>query len=285
MARRYRRKKNHGDPLTAGVGLILLAGLAINAKATIGLAALLIIAGTSLWLMRAATQRKPTQGSAQGADNQGSSGSLQATPGDPTVEAEWTQRRAPTCDPLPTEWSTKLLFQVDWKLIEDLTAAYFRAKGWDASVTGNGADDGVDIALRRSNSGQALIGVVQCKAWKEQLVGVSQIRELLGTMTHFSAPLGVFITLKGYTEQARAFAKGKHIQLIDAERLIKLIKGLDPITQKSLLEQITNGDFRVPSCPSCGTKLVKRSSRSSNRTFWGCTNFPNCRFVLNGHQP
>jgi hypothetical protein len=34
-------------------------------------------------------------------------------------------------------------------------------------------------------------------------------------------------------------------------------------------------------CPECGGKLVKKKQSNSNRTFWGCSNFPTCRYTRN----
>lgn len=36
------------------------------------------------------------------------------------------------------------------------------------------------------------------------------------------------------------------------------------------------------SCPKCGSKLVERVAKKGENvgnTFWGCSNFPKCRFV------
>jgi hypothetical protein len=30
-------------------------------------------------------------------------------------------------------------------------------------------------------------------------------------------------------------------------------------------------------CPKCGTEMIKRTSRKTGDTFWGCANFPKCR--------
>lgn len=37
-------------------------------------------------------------------------------------------------------------------------------------------------------------------------------------------------------------------------------------------------------CPSCGAQMIRRTSRSGNnagKEFWGCTNFPKCRGIIN----
>lgn len=44
----------------------------------------------------------------------------------------------------------------------------------------------------------------------------------------------------------------------------------------------------TPSCPRCGAKLVLRTSTKGQHTgnqFWGCSNFPKCRYMQNYIQP
>lgn len=40
-------------------------------------------------------------------------------------------------------------------------------------------------------------------------------------------------------------------------------------------------DIKQP-CPKCGAKLVKRVKRNTNKTFYGCSNYPNCDFAAPG---
>lgn len=40
------------------------------------------------------------------------------------------------------------------------------------------------------------------------------------------------------------------------------------------------GDDAVPSCPKCGTPMVRRTRKSDGGQFWGCPNYPKCRGIL-----
>ena len=40
-------------------------------------------------------------------------------------------------------------------------------------------------------------------------------------------------------------------------------------------------DIKQP-CPKCGSKLVKRNSKKTGKSFYGCTNYPNCDFASPG---
>ena len=183
----------------------------------------------------------------------------------------------------PSQWTLALIKSLDWKVFEELCAAYFVAKGWRAEVTGAGADGGVDILLYRSNQPDKVLGVIQCKAWGKKLIGVKAIRELFGVMHDAGCELGVFVSASGYTADATRFAKDKKIKLLDTETLLKLILELPIDSQTQLLKEMTKGDYRTPSCPRCETKLIKRQvkkGRNQGSSFWGCASFPKCRYTM-----
>lgn len=188
----------------------------------------------------------------------------------------------------PASWSLELINQLEWKRFEELCAGYFSAKGYRAEVTRLGADGGIDIFLYKpSFSESAVFGVVQCKAWNTNKVGVKPIRELFGVMAAEKAPLGVFITSGEYTKEAKDFAQGKNLKLLTGASLLELVKSLSPEEQEKLLVKITSGDYRTPSCPSCGTKMVQRNSskgKDIGNVFWGCSNYPKCRNTLKFKQ-
>mgnify|MGYP006284710423 FL=1 len=141
----------------------------------------------------------------------------------------------------------------------------------------------MDVLLYGESDPEKVLGIVQCKAWREKLVGVKEIRELLGLMTAQGCPMGVYITTSSYTPDAKAFAEGKHIKLMDTGQLLQLIQELPSESQALLLEKTTEGDYTTPSCPNCGTKLVSRTSRkgkNAGQFFWGCPNFPGCRYTM-----
>lgn len=181
----------------------------------------------------------------------------------------------------PEAWSLGLLHQIEWRRFEELCAGYWRAKDWRAVTTGLGADGGVDIFLyRQGQYSDKALGVIQCKAWSRHLVGVGPVRELYGVKAAEDAPLAVFMTSGDYTEEAKAFAAGKHLGLITGEKLVQLLKQLPEPAGSRLLRNITAGDYTTPSCPHCGIKMARRRSYRRNQEFWGCRNYPRCKQTL-----
>ncbi len=183
----------------------------------------------------------------------------------------------------PVEWSLELIRSLDWKRFEEVCAWYFQAKGRHAKVTEFGGDGGIDVLLLENGDPGKVLGVVQCKAWTKKPVGVREVRELLGVMTDVGCPLGVYVTTSYYTPDAKTFADGKPIELIDAALLLASIQELSLELRTDLLRKTTSGDYTTPSCPNCGIKLILRTSRKGNNagsSFWGCLNFPRCRYRM-----
>jgi restriction system protein len=180
-----------------------------------------------------------------------------------------------------SQWNLPLLKALDWKRFELLCAGYFEELGFRAETTRAGPDGGVDIHLFTNESRHPAI-VVQCKAWRNVPVGVSLVRELLGVMTAADVKEGIIATVGTFTGEARTFALGKNIHLIDGEDFLVKLAALPPDRQRSLLAFATEGDFTTPTCPSCGigTRMMLRTSGKDGARFWGCGNFPRCRATI-----
>jgi restriction system protein len=74
-----------------------------------------------------------------------------------------------------------------WSDFELMVGEAFRRAGYAVEERGGRSPDGgVDLVLR--GDGERV--VVQCKHWKDRLVGVSVVRELLGTVMDFDLGAG-----------------------------------------------------------------------------------------------
>lgn len=171
------------------------------------------------------------------------------------------------------QWSLELLRQIEWRRVEELTAAYFREETFRAETNEFGADGGIDVKLFEKGK-QKPYAIVQCKAWVRK-VGIKPIRELLGVMTHEKVPRGIFVTTGDYTDDAISFAKRNPIILITGEMLVNDILSFSDDAKTRLMNVATEGDYTTPTCPSCGIKMTLRSSDRGD--FWGCTNYPRCK--------
>lgn len=191
---------------------------------------------------------------------------------------EKARRAAPAVvhDPAPAAWTLEALRQLEWKRIEQLCAAYYEAAGFRTEMQASGPDGGIDVKLYKSDPDHPL-AIVQCKAWNSQ-VGVKEVRELLGVMAHVKVGRGIFVSTGGYTQEALAFGAANPIQLLDGQGLVDKLLGLPAQHRAMLLKTSFAGDYRTPTCPSCGVKLRQRSGKRG--AFWGCTGYPRCKTLI-----
>ncbi len=105
---------------------------------------------------------------------------------------------------------------------EHMVGALFERMGYDVRTTVASGDDGVDLYVRQGRR----TAVVQCKRYRGD-VGSPLVRDLYGTMLHNSADEAYMVTTGNISNQARRWAEGKPIQMIDGFALVEWISTLD----------------------------------------------------------
>lgn len=180
--------------------------------------------------------------------------------------------------------SANALDGMSWREFEMLVGEAYALQGYRVTETGGGgADGGIDLVLAKG--GEKFF--VQCKQWKAFRVGVDVVRELYGVMAAKGATGGFVVTSGRFTEDAKAFADGRNVQLVDGTKLFAMIK---QVKQSQAAKQSATGApiqakepvAAEPTCPQCGSSMVKRTARKGGNAggeFWGCSKFPNCRGV------
>ncbi|HEX9392498.1 MAG TPA: restriction endonuclease [Usitatibacteraceae bacterium] len=188
--------------------------------------------------------------------------------------------------------STNALDGMSWREFEMLVGEAFRLNGFSVVETGGGgADGGVDLVLSKGSEKF----LVQCKQWKAYRVGVDVVRELYGVMAASGATGGFVVTSGRFTEDAKAFAEGRNLQLLDGETLFAMIKQ----ARRSIASGGSQGGQSKPlasmqraaapaaavACPVCGSAMVKRVAGkgvNAGSAFWGCSRYPGCRGTRGG---
>ena len=176
------------------------------------------------------------------------------------------------------KWDLELLQSVEWKAFEDLCAEVLRHTKYRPETTGPGADGGIDIYLYKGEDSTPFAGV-QCKAWRNRSIGVKEIRELYGIVKGNGLKHGIFITCRDFTIDAREFAEGKALKLIDGLELVKILNRLPKEKRQTVNEKILTENYTTPTCPQCNIKMVLRTARKGKNAgsqFWGCPTFPRC---------
>jgi len=173
------------------------------------------------------------------------------------------------------QWSPAALAAIEWRRFEALCEALYAQAGFATRSQSHGADGGIDIWLQSKHSDVPRI--VQCKHWQGKAVGVKEMREFFGVMASQQLKSGTYVTSGAFSAEAKAFAKANGIHAQDGAELLALIGQRTPEQQAALLAVAFEGEYWRPTCASCGTKMVERSSTKSEGSFWGCANYPKCR--------
>jgi ssDNA-binding Zn-finger/Zn-ribbon topoisomerase 1 len=169
------------------------------------------------------------------------------------------------------------LNRLDWYQFEKLMALVFEQQGFSVQRHGGAkADGGVDLVITKGQEQT----VVQCKHWKAQDVGVRHIREFLGTLTDVGSPKGIFITSKDFTEDARALAHKHNIQIFGERETLRMLEEVNWKCNPAILGAL---DHNKKICPRCDSRMELKTAKrgaSFGKQFWGCSDFPRCRYVL-----
>jgi restriction system protein len=109
---------------------------------------------------------------------------------------------------------------------ENLVSNLFERMGLETKQTRSSKDRGVDAVAFDNRPVLGGKVVIQAMRYKN-LVGVSAVRDLYGTMVNEGANKGILVTTSHYDPDAYDFAKDKPIELIDAGGLLYLIDQVD----------------------------------------------------------
>ncbi|WP_110946663.1 restriction endonuclease [Pseudomonas bohemica] len=200
------------------------------------------------------------------------------------------------------------LLSISWHEFELLVGEALRRRGYKVQDTGsNGPDGGIDLVARKD--GETYL--VQCKQWRSVQVGVPVVRELYGAMAAEGAVGGFVVTSGTFTKQARDFASGRNLQLVDGNVLKQWIAetkkpGPRPtveVVAERVEPMVIEPEFAVPvvsesvakpetpevpiapkppACPHCRKTMVMRVARTganAGGNFWGCADYPKCRGI------
>ena len=172
---------------------------------------------------------------------------------------------------------------------EKLIAMIFQQRGYSVSEKRDKDDHAVDVVLHMDNEAT----LVQYKHWREHHVDVAAVEALYSVKGDESAHHGIVITSGIFTDEALDYALGKALMLINGVDLSHMIEVLSASKQEKtasfeeqIEESIEEKKLEMPEleplCPICSSKMIKRTAKkgkNAGNTFWGCSQFPNCRGV------
>jgi hypothetical protein len=183
--------------------------------------------------------------------------------------------------PEPEVYTTTKLIEklrtIDWFQFEKLVALIYEHQGYDVTRRGGAnPDGGIDLVIEKDGQQSA----VQCKQWKSWNVGVKAVREFLGAMTDAQFQHGIFITLNGYTGDAKLLADKHGIKIINEAGLTAMLNGLNIHEDPRVMEFLNDTRKFCPKCERLMVERVAGKGPNPGQRFWGCTGYPKCRFTM-----
>lgn len=107
-------------------------------------------------------------------------------------------------------------------LVKELFEKEFNKDGDEVKITQESRDGGVDAIIYDNDYLRGGKIVVQAKRYNN-VVGLSAVRDLFGTMEHERAMKGILITTSYYGLDAYEFVKDKPIKLLDGNDLLNML--------------------------------------------------------------
>jgi restriction system protein len=131
------------------------------------------------------------------------------------------------------------LAAMDWEdfenLIREIFEKVFQQNGGEVRVTQTSRDGGVDAIAFDPDPIRGGKIIIQAKRYTN-VVGVSAVRDLYGTVSHEGAIKGILVTTANYGNDAYEFAKGKPITLLNGSNLLHLLQSHGYKAKIDLLE-------------------------------------------------
>ncbi len=119
------------------------------------------------------------------------------------------------------------LAAMDWEdfehLVRELFEKEFSSAGGEVKVTRASRDGGIDAVVFDPDPIRGGKIVIQAKRYTN-VVGVSAVRDLYGTVVNEGANKGILVTTANYGPDAYEFAKGKPLTLLEGSNLLHLLE-------------------------------------------------------------
>lgn len=119
------------------------------------------------------------------------------------------------------------LASMDWEdfehLVREVFEKEFSGNNAEIKITQSSRDGGVDAVVFDPDPIRGGKYIIQAKRYTN-VVGVSAVRDLYGTIINEGASKGILVTTSWYGSDSREFAKDKPIILIDGDNLIYMMK-------------------------------------------------------------
>lgn len=159
-------------------------------------------------------------------------------------------------------WSHELLSRMDWRRLEDVTLKMVTMGGYRTRLIERDLDGGALYGIAEGKLMRRGGAFLRMGGWRSDEVDVGAVRNFYNRVLEEKREKGVFICPGGFSTEARSFALGRTLELIDSRRYLETMRRLSLRERDQLLHVATEGDFTAPTCPRCGEKMKLRESEA-----------------------
>jgi len=137
---------------------------------------------------------------------------------------------APAPAPAKPQWTLEALSALGPEQLNSLVRGFWLARVCTIEPAGN------DLLIFRPSTGR-LFAAAHATPYSPQKVGLDQVQSLWELVQQRAAPLGLYYGIGGFTAEAIAFVKDKHLKLVSGSDLLEEIGHLKPEQQQDLLQR------------------------------------------------
>ena len=168
----------------------------------------------------------------------------------------------------PFAWSEELLAGLDWKRRLWLVMRLLSHGGYEPSVRWVRPDAAAAVMAKTAGSGtgSAASLLALCAPWGLRECGAGVVSDLFQAMTREGAARGLLVSASPFTAEARAFAAGRAITLVDGPSLCQSLRRLPADWQEACRQLLVSPDRDAPSCPLCGDPMTLRDDEATEAT-------------------
>lgn len=132
----------------------------------------------------------------------------------------WRQLRAPSAARVAAD--LERIESMSWREFSIAVADAFRRDGY---VTGRLEGSAADFEMTKAGR----TSLVSCKRWKAASTGVEWLRDLDALTKARDAHEGIYIVIGGVTENARRYAAGSTVRLLEGIELAQRLRGVQRV--------------------------------------------------------
>ncbi len=164
-------------------------------------------------------------------------------------------------------WSPELIEKLDWVRLAELARAIAAHHGCELAGSTVLSDGSVAFGMiENPRSAHPQRALVKITGWNERGATPTTILDFAREVSTARKTRGVLIAPLGFTPAALLAAQEHRIESIDATTLCSVLMGLPSERSDLFFVIATAGDYTIPTCPICLTKLSRVEENRQNES-------------------